>query len=130
MEFKPLNDWVLTEKIHYHTVTNSSLIYVPGENQAYVYKDVKIVSIPEGGIKKDGKYTEPQYKVGDIVYVEKAAGLTQEFGDKEYLLVRDSDIIAVYEDYQKPNPKAALSNIQPKSVTSSNKHQFLFKPEY
>lgn len=45
----------------------------------------------------DGKYVEGKIKVGDKVIFSKYAGTDVKFDGTDYLIVRDSDILAVVE---------------------------------
>lgn len=97
--FYPINDYILTEKVKYHTL--SSILEVAGENKFYVHKDLKVVALPKNGmLKVNGKYVEPLVKVGEIVLVEKPAGLSRIIDNKEYVLIHESDIIGIYDDYE------------------------------
>jgi len=58
----------------------------------------KIVSVGNGRLLDDGKRSVLQVKVGDRVIFSSYAGETFKVDDRELLLMREDDILAVLED--------------------------------
>lgn len=58
----------------------------------------KIVSIGNGRLLDDGSRSALQVKVGDRVIFTSYAGENFKIGDRELLLMREDDILAVIED--------------------------------
>lgn len=55
-----------------------------------------VVSVGDGHVTKDGKRHPLTLKVGDRVIFSSYAGDEIAIGDEEYLLLRESDVLAVY----------------------------------
>lgn len=58
----------------------------------------KVIAIGDGKLLEDGTRAKSQVKVGDRVLFTSYAGDTIEIGDEEYLLLRESDVLAVITD--------------------------------
>ena len=87
---KPLADRVLVEAQEAETKTASGL-FIPDSAKE---KPQQGVIIAVG----NGKSDEPmELKVGDKVMYGKYAGTEVSFEDKDYLIMRQSDVIAVIE---------------------------------
>jgi len=85
---KPLADRVVIEPKEAETQTSSGL-YIPDKAQEKPQQG-KIVAAGPG--KKD----EPmEVKVGDVVLYGKYAGTEVNVDDKKYLIVKQSDILAI-----------------------------------
>ncbi len=85
---KPLADLVLIEPSAPETITKGGII-IPDTAQEIPPKGT-IVAVGNG--KKDEPLT---VKVGDVVLYGKYAGTKHEIGGKEYLFLRESDILAI-----------------------------------
>ena len=55
-----------------------------------------VISIGDGHVTKDGKRHPLTLKVGDRVIFSSYAGDEISVGDDDYLLLRESDVLAVY----------------------------------
>ncbi len=55
-----------------------------------------VVSVGDGHLTKDGKRHPLTLKVGDRVIFSSYAGDEIAIGDEDYLLLRESDVLAVY----------------------------------
>jgi chaperonin GroES len=96
IKFKPINDYILTKKLKYHS--KSTLIQV--KETTLVNKDLEVVTVSEG-YNKNGKRIKLNISVGDKILVGKTAGLTIKLSnDEEYLVVKESDVIGIYEKEQ------------------------------
>ena len=56
----------------------------------------EILAVGEGHVKKDGTRVALTVKPGDSVIFSSYAGDEIKMGDEEYLLLRESDILATY----------------------------------
>ena len=88
MNVKPLADRVLVEPALAETTTASGII-IPDTAQEKPQKG-KVVAIGNG--KKDEPLT---VKVGDIVLYGKYSGTELKFEGKDYMIMRESDILAI-----------------------------------
>lgn len=85
---RPLSDRVLVEPQEAQTKTTSG-IYIPDSAQEKPQQGKVIAAGP-------GKKDEPiEVKEGDIVLYGKYAGTEVTFEDKKYLIVKQSDILAI-----------------------------------
>ena len=92
MNIKPLGDRVLIR-----TLTDSEekigSIYIP--DTAKEKPQEGIVEAVGPGRTENGKLVTPEVKVGDKVLYGKYSGTEVKQGGKEYLIVRESDILAI-----------------------------------
>lgn len=95
MKIRPLADKVLVERLEAEAVTAGGIV-LPDSAKEKPQRG-KIVSVGEGKTGKDGKKIEMQVKKGDQVLFTSYAGTDIKIGDKEYLIMDESDIMAVIE---------------------------------
>lgn len=94
MNIKPLADRVLIEPIEEKEEKIGSII-IP-DTAKEKPQEGKVVAVGPGR-QEDGKVVPLQVKVGDRVLFGKYAGTEIKKDGKEYLIVRESDILAVIE---------------------------------
>ena len=88
MNIKPLSDWVLVEPAQAETKTASGII-IPDTAQEKPQKGT-IVAVG------NGKVDEPlTVKVGDTVLYGKYSGTELKLEGKDYMIMRESDILAI-----------------------------------
>ena len=88
MKIKPLADRVLVEPAQAESTTASGII-IPDTAQE---KPQKGTITAVGSCKKDEAMT---VKVGDTILYGKYSGTELKFEGKEYLIMRESDILAI-----------------------------------
>ena len=94
MKIEPLFDKVVVEGIKAEEKTKSGL-YLTSAAQEKPATCV-VVAVGPGGIV-DGKEVKMQVKVGDRVLLAKYSGTEVKIEDKEYTIIRQSDILAIVE---------------------------------
>ena len=94
MKLKPLADRVLLKPVEAMETTASGIILSTANKEKPVISEV--VAVGPGGVV-DGNEVERVVKVGDKVVVAKYAGTEVKLDDKEYSIVRQSDILAVVD---------------------------------
>ena len=94
MKIKPLFDKVVVEGLKAEEKTKSGL-YLTSAAQEKPATCV-VVAVGPGGLI-DGKEVKMQVKVGDKVLLAKYSGTEVKVDDKEYVIIRQSDILAVVE---------------------------------
>jgi chaperonin GroES len=94
MNIKPLADRVLIEPIEQQEERIGSII-IP-DTAKEKPQEGKIIAVGPGR-QENGKVVPLQVKVGDRVLYGKYAGTEIKKDGKEYLIVRESDILAVIE---------------------------------
>lgn len=92
---KPLGNRVLLEVIKEEEKTVSGLV-LP-ESAKEKPQTAKVVAVGSGKVLEDGKRADMDVAVGDKVIFEKYVGSEVKYEGNEYLVVKDSDIIAVVE---------------------------------
>ena len=94
MNIKPLFDKVVLVNAEKEETTASGFI-LPSASQEK-QQTAKVVAVGPGGII-DGKEITMQVKVGDSVLYAKYAGSEFKLGGKEYIIIKQSDILAIVE---------------------------------
>jgi len=88
----PLADWVVAEQEEAVTKTASGL-YLP-DKAAEKPQIAKVVKIGPGKTGKDGKTIPTTVKPGDRIVYKSYSTTEVKVGDKEYILVKEEDILA------------------------------------
>ena len=88
LKIKPLSDRVLVEPQEAETKTSSG-IYIPDSAKEKPQQG-KVVAVGKG--KKDHEMT---VKVGDTVLYGKYSGSELKYDGKDYLIMREDDILAI-----------------------------------
>ena len=91
---KPLFDKVLVKLQNSEEVTESGIIL--GQINKEKTQIAEVIEVGTGGIV-DGKETKMIVKKGDKVLLNKYAGIEIKYENNEYLVVTQSDILAVVE---------------------------------
>ncbi len=94
MPIKPLHDRVILERIEQDEQKSSGGIIIPDTAKEKPIEG-KVVAVGDGARSEDGKVTPLVVKEGDRVLFGKYAGTDIKFEGKEYLIVRESEILAV-----------------------------------
>ena len=93
---KPLNDRDLIKMIEAEETTKSGIILSSGSQEKPQIAEV--VEIGPGGLDEDGKKVEMQVKKGDKVITSKYSGTEVKYQGTDYIIVKQSDILAIVED--------------------------------
>ena len=104
MNIRPLLDRVVVERIESDTKTAGGII-IP-DTAKEKPKQGKVLAVGPGGRDDSGKTIPVDVKKGDIVLFTQWAGSEIKMDGKEYLVLKESDIIGVIED-SKSGKKAA-----------------------
>ena len=94
MKIKPLSDRVVIKSVEEEKTTSSGIV-LPGSAQEKPQM-AQIVEVGPGGVV-DGKEIVMQVAVGDKVIYSKYAGTEVKLDGEDYIIVRQSDILAVVE---------------------------------
>ncbi|NLI61030.1 MAG: co-chaperone GroES [Clostridiales bacterium] len=94
MNIKPLGDRVVIKMLESEETTKSGIV-LPGSAQEKPQM-AEILAVGPGGMV-DGKKVEMEVKVGDKVIYSKYAGTEVKINDEEYIIVRQSDILAIVD---------------------------------
>ena len=93
-KFTPLAERVVIKPTEQAEVTTSSGIILP-DTAKEKPQEGEVVAVGPGRTTEDGKGRVPmEIGVGDRVIYSKYAGTEYKDGDQEYLILRESDILA------------------------------------
>ncbi|MDD5993837.1 MAG: co-chaperone GroES [Clostridiales bacterium] len=95
MKLVPLGDRVVLQQLEAEETTKSGIV-LPGQAQEKP-QQAEVVAVGPGGLV-DGKEIKMEVKVGDKVIYSKYAGTDVKLEDNEYVIVRQSDIVAIVEE--------------------------------
>ena len=94
MTSKPLSDRVVLKMVEVEETTKSGIILAGTAKEKPQVAEVIAVG-PGGNV--DGKEITMTVSVGDRVITSKYSGTEVKMGNEEYVIVRQSDILAVVE---------------------------------
>ena len=94
MKLKPLADRVLVEPSTVEESTSSGGIIIP-DTAKEKPQEGKVAAIGPGKTDENGKPIKMNVKVGDKVLYSKYGGTELKYDGKEYLIMSESDILAI-----------------------------------
>ena len=94
MKLRPLCDRVVIRQLEAEETTKSGIV-LPGTAKEKP-QQAEVVSVGPGGLV-DGKEVKMEVKPGDKVIYSKYAGTEVKLDEEEFIIVRQSDILAVVE---------------------------------
>ncbi|MDO3378022.1 co-chaperone GroES [Geoalkalibacter halelectricus] len=95
MNIRPLHDRIIVERLEEETKTAGGLI-IPDTAKEKPQQG-QVVAVGHGKKTEDGKVLPLDVKVGDKVLFGKYAGTEIKIEGKEYLMMREDDILGVIE---------------------------------
>ena len=94
MKIRPLADRVVVKLTEIEETTSSGIILAAAAKEKP--QVAQVLAVGPGGIV-DGKEVEMYVKVGDKVITSKYSGTEVKLDKEEYIIVRQSDILAIVE---------------------------------
>ena len=94
MKLVPLGDRVVLKQLVAEETTKSGIV-LPGQNKEKP-QQAEVIAVGPGGVV-DGAEVKMEVKVGDQVIYSKYSGTEVKIEDQEYIIVRQSDILAVIQ---------------------------------
>ena len=94
MKIKPLADRVVLKSVEAEETTKSGIILAASAQEKPQVAEV--VAVGPGGLVDD-KEVKMYVKIGDRVITSKYSGTEVKIDDVEYIIVRQSDILAIVE---------------------------------
>ncbi len=94
MNLKPLGDRVVIQHLEAAETTESGIILTGTAKETP--QEALIVAVGPGGMV-DGEKVEMEVKVGDKIIYSKYAGTEVTVDKEDYVIVRQSDILAIVE---------------------------------
>ncbi len=95
MRLVPLGDKVVLKQLKAEETTKSGIV-LPGQAQEKP-QQAEVIAVGPGGMV-DGKEIPMQVKVGNKVIYSKYSGTEVKLGNEEFVVVKQSDIVAIVED--------------------------------
>ena len=94
MKLVPLGDRVVLKQLVAEETTKSGIV-LPGQNKEKP-QQAEVVAVGPGGTI-DSKEVKMEVKVGDNVIYSKYAGTDVKIEEEEFIIVKQSDILAVIQ---------------------------------
>ena len=91
---KPLSDRVVIKMLESEETTKSGIILSSGSQEKPQIAEV--IAVGPGKVE-DGKIIEMNIKVGDKVITSKYSGTEIKYEGTEYIIIKQSDILAIVE---------------------------------
>ncbi|MBI1298068.1 co-chaperone GroES [bacterium] len=95
MNLKPLGDRLVAKPVEQEEQTTMG-IYLP-ETAKEKPQQAEVVAVGPGARDEDGDRIEMDVKVGDIVLYAKYSGTNIKLNGSEYLILKESDVLAIVE---------------------------------
>lgn len=90
---KPLGDRVVVRVIEQEEKTRGGIVLPDTAKEKP--QEGEVLAVGPGRILDNGQRVAPEVKVGDRIIFAKYGGTEVEVGGEEYLILRESDILAV-----------------------------------
>ena len=94
MNMRPLGDRVIIKQLEAEETTKSGIILTGTAKEKP--QEAEVVAVGPGGVI-DGKEIVMEVKVGDRVIYSKYAGTEVKLSEEEFIIVKQSDILAIVE---------------------------------
>lgn len=94
MNIRPMQDRIIVERVEEETKTAGGII-IPDTVTKEKPQEGKVVAAGKGKVTPEGKVLPLDVKVGDRVLFGKYAGSEIKVDGKEYLIMREDDILGV-----------------------------------
>lgn len=94
MKLVPLGDRVVIKQLVAEETTKSGIV-LPGQSKEKP-QQAEVVAVGPGGMV-DGKEVKMQVKEGDQVIYSKYSGTEVKIEEEEYIIVKQSDILAILQ---------------------------------
>ncbi|HOK35485.1 MAG TPA: co-chaperone GroES [Candidatus Pacearchaeota archaeon] len=96
MKIKPISDYILIEPIKKEEKTKSGIL-LPETAEKETPQEGKVIAVGPGRKLSSGKVLTPEVKKGDRVLFKKYGPDEIKVDDKEYLIAKEEDIVAIIE---------------------------------
>jgi chaperonin GroES len=95
MKVRPLHDRILIERLEEQEVRKGGII-IP-DTAKEKPQEGKVIAVGLGKVGDDGKRTPLDVKAGDRILFGKYSGSEVKLEEKEYLIMREEDVLAILE---------------------------------
>jgi chaperonin GroES len=95
MKIRPLHDRILVERLEEQEVRRGGII-IP-DTAKEKPQEAKVIAVGNGKVAEDGKKIPLDVKAGDRILFGKYSGSEVKIDDKDYLILREEDVLAILE---------------------------------
>jgi chaperonin GroES len=95
MKIRPLHDRLLVERLEEKEVKKGGII-IP-DTAKEKPQEGKVIAVGNGKLTDEGKKIALDVKAGDKILFGKYSGSEVKIDDKEYLIMREDDVLAILE---------------------------------
>ena len=95
MKIRPLHDRILVERIEEKEVVKGGIIIPDSAKEKP--QEAKVIAAGTGKVNEDGKRLPLDVKAGDRILFGKYSGSEVKIDDKEYLILREEDVLAILD---------------------------------
>ena len=95
MKIRPLHDRLLVERLEEKEVKKGGII-IP-DTAKEKPQEAKVIAVGTGKVTDEGKKIPLGVKAGDKILFGKYSGSEVKIDDKEYLIMREDDVLAILE---------------------------------
>jgi chaperonin GroES len=95
MKIRPLHDRLLVERLEEKEVKKGGII-IP-DTAKEKPQEGKVIAVGNGKVTDEGKKIALDVKAGDKILFGKYSGSEVKIDDKEYLIMREDDVLAILE---------------------------------
>ena len=95
MKIRPLHDRILVERLEEKEVKKGGII-IP-DTAKEKPQEAKVIAVGTGKVGENGKKIPLDVKAGDKILFGKYSGSEVKIDDKEYLIMREDDVLAILE---------------------------------
>ena len=95
MKIRPLHDRILVERLEEGEIKRGGII-IP-DTAKEKPQEGKVIAAGNGKVTEDGKKIPLDVKAGDRILFGKYSGSEVKIEDKEYLILREEDVLAILE---------------------------------
>ena len=93
MKIQPLADRIMVEVLEAKEVTKGGIV-LPDTAQEKP-QEAKVIAVGKGKVSDEGKLIAPEVKAGDKVLFGKYSGTEITMDGKDYLILKEEDILAI-----------------------------------
>jgi len=94
-KLKPLGDRIVVERLEAEEKTKGGIVLPDSAKEKP--KEGKVIAVGEGKMLEDGKRSSLQVKIGDRVIFSSYAGTEVTVDEKELVVMREEDVLAIIE---------------------------------
>ena len=95
MKIRPLHDRLLVERLEEKEVKKGGII-IP-DTAKEKPQEARVIAVGNGKVTDEGKKIPLDVKAGDKILFGKYSGSEVKIDDKEYLIMREDDVLAILD---------------------------------